>query len=669
MTDLSHLLNPEQFEAATAPDGPLLILAAAGTGKTRTLVYRVVHLIERGCPADRILLLTFTNKAAREMLERAESVTAGTAGGIWGGPFHSVANRMLRRHAGLLGYRPSFSILDADDQKTLMGRCIKQRGHSPKEFPKREVVLSLLSGAVNRGIDPALYLNGKADSLGVQPSLVMDVINDYVKAKKDAGAMDFDDLLVNALALLRDHAEVRERYQERFLHVLVDEYQDTNTLQSQFVDLLAARHRNLSVVGDDFQCIYSWRGSDYANILDFKTRYPDARIVKLERNYRSKAPILDLANASIEHNVNQFKKTLRPTREGAAALPKCTRVYSTRDQGAKVVKLVERALDAGFAPTDIAVLYRSHFHALDTQLALAKSKIAFRITSGVGFYEQAHVKDVISLLRVAENKDDFLSFSRVLQLFPGVGEGTSIKVWNAIGRAADLKSASGRAAVLSALPSRARPIWEKLSARLETYFRTAFPLNVKNLLGGFVDDFYLDYMRKAFDNADDRREEITELEADVAGRSGVNEFLEDVALLTNVDREAAGTAGAVRAPSVLLSTIHQAKGLEWPVVILIGVSENLFPSPKSIEEDGDDSEERRLFYVAVTRAMDALYIVSPSVRLMPDGGQFMCKESRFITEVPAKLLDREDETYGYGGYGGGYGGGYRRPKTNFGWGW
>ena len=240
-TDLRSLLNPEQFEAATAPDGPLLVLAAAGTGKTRTLVYRVVHLLERGVPSDRMLLLTFTNRAAREMLARAEEATLGTAGGIWGGTFHSVANRMLRRHARALGYPPDFAILDADDQRSLMGRVIKDLGHKPKEFPKREVVLSLLSGAVNRKLSPAEWLERRARSLDADAGELLEAMDRYATAKREMRAMDFDDLLVNGLRLLRENDEARERFQGRFLHVLVDEYQDTNALQAEFVDVIGAQ--------------------------------------------------------------------------------------------------------------------------------------------------------------------------------------------------------------------------------------------------------------------------------------------------------------------------------------------------------------------------------------------------------------------------------------------
>ena len=691
MTDLQSLLNPEQFEAATAPDGPLLILAAAGTGKTRTLVYRVVHLIERGVGPDEILLLTFTNRAAREMLERADAATRGLTSGLWGGTFHHVANRMLRRFGPSLGYPSDFPILDADDQKTLMGRCIKELGHSPKEFPKRELVLSLLSGAVNRGLEPAEFLERRAGSFDASPESMLRVMEEYRARKLELHAMDFDDLLVNALRLLRENENARRLYQERFRHVLVDEYQDTNILQSQFVDLLSARHRNLSVVGDDFQCIYSWRGSDYRNIMDFPERHPGTRIVKLERNYRSRPEILAVANASIAHNADQFSKTLRATRPGGAGRPEHVELGDGLSLGREVVALVRRALDDGYAPSDIAVLYRAHFNATESQLALAKARIPYRITSGTGFYEQQHVKDALALLRLAETPADGVSFERVAQLLPSVGETVCRRVWNALGNRFDAADPASRKALLDALPARARRAWEPVGEAMAAYRRGVFPSNVAALFESFRSSFYDEKMRREFENPEERGDDLKELAADIASHDGVREFLQDVALLTNLDR-GAGADPAEREKSVLLSTVHQAKGLEWPVVIVPWVCEGIFPSGRALAEQEGDGEERRLFYVAVTRAKDRLHLLQPRWRKTPDGGFFECQPSRFLRELPDGLLDFRPDTsagrtalawgdeapvyrpgggrggWGGGGWGrGGGGGGGRRIHVNFNW--
>ncbi len=676
-TDLKSLLNPEQYEAATAPDGPLLILAAAGTGKTRTLVYRVVHLLRRGVPASRLLLLTFTNRAAREMLERAADVTGGATAGIWGGTFHHVANRMLRTWAGAVGYPRDFSILDAEDQRSIMGRVIREAGFKPKEFAKKELVLSLLSGAVNRNVPIEEWLEKKADSVDVAGEDLLLCMRRYSERKREIAAMDFDDLLVNALRVLRENERARDEFQERFLHVLVDEYQDVNSLQSGFVDLVSGRHRNLSVVGDDFQCIYSWRGSDYRNIMDFPERHPGTKIVKLERNYRSLGPILELANASIVHNPDQFPKRLKAERPSESApKPVLHVVYDGRAQGAKVAELVKSYRGLGYKPSDIAVLYRSHFHAVDAQLALAKASIPYRITSGTGFYEQAHVKDAIALLRVAQTPTDGLAFLRVLQLLPAVGESTAERLWKTLGCAFDVTDGARRAALADALPAKARSVWARIDAPLARWNDSPFPKNVGDLIEAFLDSFYREYLRKQFDNADEREEELHQLVSDVASRSGIDEFLRDVALLTNLDREQARENAGLSGPDgeVLLSTIHQAKGLEWPVVIMLWAVEGMFPSSRSLDDQGGDDEERRLFYVAVTRARERLHIVQPEVRTSQDGGSFPCERSRFLREVPDVLYEEREDDDGFAGFGGGDrwrgagGGGGGRWRRDGGWG-
>lgn len=638
MTDLASLLNPEQFEAATAPDGPLLILAAAGTGKTRTLVYRVVHLIERGFSPSQILLLTFTNRAAREMLDRAESVTPGITSGLWGGTFHHVANRILRKYAPRIGYPNDFHILDADDQKTLMGHCIKDGGFTAKNFPKREIVLGLLSGSVNRGLDFADYLDEKSDNLEVSPDSIIKVTNNYIRRKFDIHAMDFDDLLVLALRMMKEHEDIRQYYQNRFNHVLVDEYQDTNTLQSEFVDILAEGHRNLSVVGDDFQCIYSWRGSNYKNIMDFPVRYPDARVIKLEQNYRSRPEILALANESIKHNPEQFQKVLRPTRQSAGRLPTTYSVYSDQEQSAKIAEIIKTALDDGYSYNDIAILYRSHFHSIETQLMFTKTRMPYAITSGVGFFEQAHAKDITALIRLTEFPSDWLSFSRVLGMLRGMGPAGVEKLWNKMGGVFKAEEKDHRNNLLSFMPEKARVQWEPISDAIATY--KAMNSTARGLINDFITAFYEAHLKNEYDNWQDRIDDIRELGSEIERRGNVREFLADIALLTNMDVEGE-KRDIENEPHVLLSTIHQAKGLEWPIVILLWAVEGMFPSGRSINEEADDYEERRLFYVAVTRAKERLHIMIPRMRFLHDGGMMECEPSRFVKEIPQTLFEKQ----------------------------
>ena len=676
MTDFSKLLNPEQCAAATSGDGPLLVLAAAGTGKTRTLVHRVAYLIESGIPASRILLLTFTNRAAREMRERAEKVSGPEVASIWSGTFHSVCARLLRRYGRKLGYGASFSILDEDDQKKLVGDIIKESVADPKEFPKKDVVAKIISEAANEAKSVAFVASRwLTKTAGVDPEAIAAIAAKYVERKKALDAMDFDDLISKGLELLKTDGQVREMLQDHFLHVLVDEYQDTNALQAEFTDILAAKHRNIMAVGDDFQCIYTWRGAKIENIMDFPRRWQGCRIVKLERNYRSTPGVLDVANTVMKDAANQFGKTLRPVRAGTGAKPVLAKGGDGRSQAAEVMRTVREAISRGYRPADVAVLYRSHFQSIEIQLAFAREKIPHRITSGVGVFEQVHVKDVLSYLRLLASKRDELSFLRFMTLFPGIGDAGAKKYWTKLGGTFDAADAAQRDALGAMLGAKARPLWPSVSkcfadasAALENGFDGS-------IIGQFCDLFYEERLRLRWEEeeAQDRLDDIKELAVQIANtEGGLPAFLADVALYTNLDAR----RNDPDADKVTLSTIHQAKGMEWPVVVVPWCSEGMFPSGKAVEE-GRIDEERRLFYVAVTRAKDELTLISPQIRKTADGNVFPVEPSVFVREIPPALVEQKrlyadfadfssrscsgGYSGGYGsggGYSGGYSGGY-----------
>ena len=399
--DYARELNPQQLAAVTAPPGPALVIAGAGSGKTRTLTYRVAYLLEQGIPADRILLLTFTNKAAGEMMRRVSDLLGQELRSLWGGTFHSVGARVLRSHADLLGYRRDFTILDRDDAKDLIKACIADAGIETKgtHFPKPEVLNEIFSLAINTHktaveiLDEQFgYLLEKYEGENELTEEVARLSQLYAKRKRATNAMDFDDLLALWLKLLQDHAEVREHYQRRFQFILVDEYQDTNKLQSDLIDLLAARHHNVTVVGDDAQSIYAWRGANFANILEFPKRYPGAKVFKIETNYRSTPEILKVANAAIAANTQQFTKELAPSRKSGLK-PALVACVDAAQQAAFIAQRVAELPEEGVNLNQVAVLYRSHFHALELQLELTKRHIPFSITSGIRFFEQAHIKD------------------------------------------------------------------------------------------------------------------------------------------------------------------------------------------------------------------------------------------------------------------------------------
>ncbi|MBQ1345720.1 MAG: ATP-dependent helicase [Kiritimatiellae bacterium] len=662
MTDFSKLLNPEQFAAATAGDGPLLVLAAAGTGKTRTLVHRVAYLVEQGVPADRILLLTFTNRAAREMLERAEKVVGPDVGAIWSGTFHSVCARFLRRYGSFLGYTPGFAIIDEEDQKKLLGDIIKATVREPKDFPKKEIVAKMISEAANESRPvAAIAERWQTKAAGFTPEEIAAVAEKYDARKRELNAMDFDDLLVNGLRLLRENDRVRTALQEHFLYVLVDEYQDTNGLQAEFTDILAAKHRNILAVGDDFQCIYTWRGAQIENILEFPKRWEGCRIVKLERNYRSVPGVLEVANVVMKDAPGQFEKRLRAFRGGANEKPWIYRVDDGRAQASEILRLVQEAHARGYRYSDMAVLYRSHFQSIDVQMTLARMNVPFRITSGIGVFEQIHTKDVLAYLRLLVNPADELSFLRFATLLPGVGEMSAKKFWEKLGRQFDPKRAEDRAALGGLLGKKAAPLWPALVKCFEGAQDHLDSEEVGALVEDFTDFFYEDHLNAEWDEteAEDRLQDVRELAAQIAAaENGLEGFLQDVALLTNLDARRNDPA----ADRVTLSSIHQAKGMEWPVVFVPWCSEGLFPSAKA-SEDGRLDEERRLFYVAVTRAKDLLYLFTPSVRRMADGGIMPVEPSTFVKEIPPELVNSRraysgyDGGFGGGGFRGGYGGG------------
>ncbi len=670
MTDFSQLLNPEQCAAATAGEGPILVLAAAGTGKTRTLVHRVAYLVEQGIPADRILLLTFTNRAAREMLERAQKVVGPEVSSIWSGTFHSICARFLRRYGALLGYQPGFAILDEDDQKKLVGEIIKESVASPKDFPKKEIILKMISEAANEQ-KPVGFIAARwqTKAAGFEPEQIVAIYEKYVARKRELNAMDFDDLLVNGLALLKTQDRVREMLQEHFLHVLVDEYQDTNTLQAEFTDILAAKHRNILVVGDDFQCIYTWRGAQIENILQFPDRWQDCQIVKLESNYRSVPGVLSLANAVMKDAPGQFDKMLRPTRSASGDKPWHYSVYDSRAQGSEILRLITEARELGYRYSDIAVLYRSHFQSIDVQMTLARMKIPVRITSGIGVFEQIHVKDVLAYLRLLVNPKDELSFLRFISLLPGVGAMSAQKLWTKMGKKFDPTDASDRVTLGGLLGTKAKPKWPALSKCFEGAREHLDAEEVGALVEDFSNFFYEDYLREEWEeqDAEDRLADVEELAVQIADAdNGLEGFLQDVALLTNLDAR----KNNLNTDCVTLSTVHQAKGMEWPVVMIPWCSAGMFPSAKAVEEDGRMEEERRLFYVAVTRAKDRLHLFSPQIRKTPDGGMFPVDPSIFIKEIPPELMNTRRVQSGYSDSYSSYGqrGGYGGSRSSYGYG-
>jgi DNA helicase II / ATP-dependent DNA helicase PcrA len=648
--DYARELNPQQLAAVTAPPGPALVIAGAGSGKTRTLTYRVAYLLEQGIPADRILLLTFTNKAAGEMMRRVSDLLGHELRSLWGGTFHSIGARILRLHADTLGYQRDFTILDRDDAKDLIKASLLDAKIDTKDkhFPKADVLNEIFSLAANTHKTIAELVEGQFSYFDKFVEEIADQHKRYIARKRATNGMDFNDLLALWLKLLQEHVDVREQYQRRFQFILVDEYQDTNKLQGDLIDLLAARHKNIMVVGDDAQSIYAWRGANFANILDFPKRYPGAKVFKIETNYRSTPEILNVANAAIAANVNQFAKELTPARKSGVkpALIACT------DAAQQAAFIAQRALelrDEGTSLNQIAILYRSHFHALELQLELTRQQIPFSITSGIRFFEQAHIKDATAYLKFVANPKDEVSFKRLALLLPGIGAKGAEKLFqnfalnmNAGGLKLETPSQPKIAVALQScsrsVPKKAAVAWTQFTATIAQLEDESTRKSAAKMLRLVMDAGYDDYLKETYDNYERRLEEIQQL-AEFAFQFGsVEEFLTQLALLTNVEAEDDPKDNSEK---IKLSTIHQAKGLEFEVVFVIMLCDGLFPSARSTESNDGEEEERRLFYVSITRAKNELYLSYPLIRggFGSTGNDIFQSPSRFLSEIPKGLLN------------------------------
>lgn len=641
--DYAAELNEQQLAAVTAKPGPQLIIAGAGSGKTRTLTYRVAYLLENGIDPRNILLLTFTNKAARQMLDRVANLLPIDASGIWGGTFHSVGNRILRRHGSALGYNSGFTIMDREDQKDLINAVVASAGIDPKEirFPKGDVLAELFSFVVNTETPLEELLAEKYPYFLPLLEKIQDVHARYEKKKKATNSVDFDDLLEKTLTMLQKHENIASFYRRQFQFILVDEYQDTNKIQADLIDLLAGEHRNVMVVGDDAQSIYSWRGANFQNILEFPKRYPDAQVFKIELNYRSVPEILQVANSAIAANVDQFQKNLQPVRESNSVKPAVVALNDGSEQAQFVAQRILELRDENVDLNEIAVLYRAHYHALELQLELSRRGIPYQITSGIRFFEQAHIKDVVSFLRLVANPRDEVAFKRMVKLLPGIGNRSAENLWSAwdksLNERGEIKSWSERLLPMK-VSAKSKRHWTQLANTLDEIAPGGEPNPPSEMITSVVEAIYDDYAKVNFTNYELRKEDLIQLAAFARQFKDLNEFLSQLALISNVDAEAAPNQNADR-EAVNLSTVHQAKGLEFHTVFVIWLTDGMFPSSRSMEERKDLEEERRLFYVAITRAKDELYLSYPHMRLTGGYGDVFQRPSRFLKEIPNKLVE------------------------------
>ncbi len=641
--DYRAALHDEHYAAVTAPPGPLLVLAGAGSGKTRTLTYRVAWLLAQGVKPHEILLLTFTNKAAKEMLHRVEDLTGVPAHRFWGGTFHHIGHKALRIHGEAVGLPRSFTILDAEEADGFLRDTVEETDKvffKDKTHPRPGVLFEIISFARNtqRALPDVIAANypqhdGIADRVAAFAAK-------YRERKRAQCVLDYDDLLEYWLELLQKAPDVAAYFAHRFRHVLVDEYQDTNVLQSQIVDLMGAHHR-IMAVGDDAQCIYTWRGANFENILTFPERHPGTQIYHVETNYRSTPEILEFANGVLaaQPKGRHFDKTLKPARPSGEQ-PFLVQTMDSREQAAFVCQRLTGLHDEGRALADVAVLYRAHFQALDLQLELSRLGIPYVITSGVRFFEQAHVRDLVALLRFLYNPTDYSAWQRIAVLLPKVGDKGAKKLYDlALDQARATQKnyldALASPAVAEKVPAGAREEWPKLMASLLQVADTMRHMKPHNAVEVALDGWYGDYLKGAYANYSSRLDDLKSLIGFASRYDEMQDLLAQIVLLNSEtsDRSVDPDADALK-----LTTVHQAKGLEYGVVFLIGLADGQFPLRRAIEA-GDIEEERRLFYVAVTRAKDELYLIYPRVSLK-GGPQMMMQPSRFLQETPDTLYQQ-----------------------------
>ncbi|MEO0557303.1 MAG: ATP-dependent helicase [Bacteroidota bacterium] len=638
--DYASALDPQQLAAATAGDGPTLVVAGAGTGKTHTLIYRLAYLVETGVPPDQIVLLTFTRRAAKEMIGRAGQLLDGRCDGVRGGTFHAFCLETLRRFAPKIGYPARFTVLDASDAADVLDLLRTERGLDKRavRFPKKRALLAMASAIANRGIELADLLEEAYPPYTGHLDTLAELFEAFADYKRRYGLMDYDDLLARTLELLQLE-DVRAAVAGRIRHVLVDEYQDVNRLQAELVAQFASLHGNLTAVGDDAQSIYRFRGADIAHILGFPRRYPGARVLKLEHNYRSVQPVLDLANRVLASSTRQYDKQLFTDREGGER-PVLVQAPDDHWEAKFVAQTVLARREEGVPLHRQAVLFRSSWCSYALEGELARRKIPFVKYGGLKLAEAAHIKDLVAYLRIAENPADAVAWNRSLLLLEGVGPKTARRVLDGIALAAD-----------GAAPPHA--LGEALSAALGSARASSGVASLGTLvnrlrqLDGPVEqqvELVLGHYRPHFERvyADEIAKREPDLEAFVAlaaRHRSRGAFLESLAL-DPLDLAVDGVEGAHQdEPPLVLSTIHSAKGLEFDTVFLIEALDGVLPSQYSTHRTEDLDEERRLLYVAITRAETELYLSYPVVQYQRGSGQFMTDPSRFLAKVPEGLLE------------------------------
>lgn len=649
--DFKTDLNEEQLKIVDNIQGPMLVIAGAGSGKTRTIVYSVAKLLVSGVKPSEIMLVTFTNKAAKEMIKRIETLLGKKPKGIWAGTFHSIASRFLRMYAKTLGLKPNYTIMDETDAKGLMKLSIDKADTKDLEerFPTSAMVKSILSFSINCNKTIREIIQWKHDQFDNDAIVAKlhEVINIYKNKKAEDSLVDFDDLLVFWNRLL-DERFIAKLIAKKIKYVLVDEYQDTNYIQDEIIYKIVQQNpeHNLMVVGDDSQSIYAFRGANFQNILNFEKKYKECKRYAITQNYRSVPEILDLANESIKHNFSQYRKEMHTTRKNGMK-PIHVSTESDEYQAEFMVNMINQLKFEEFDLDDIAVLYRAGYHSLRIELELQKYKIPYVVHSGVSFFERAHVKDLLAHLRIIQNPQDEISWSRILSLFQGIGKKTSSKIFDMISAINNpLKNliSNNRLSIILDKLKIPKLVREEICDYLKKFF-----ISIKyNKPNEVINKLILQlrkYLKIQYGNWQDRLEDLKQISIYSQNYDSIPIFLDTITLnKSTFESKKVGLPSLDNQSSLTLSTIHRAKGLEWKVVFIPMLSDNLFPSSKVKINSPAYEEERRIFYVAITRAKDRLFLISPkSIKVFK--GQRELNTSQFIKELNPNVYKKEIHNY------------------------
>ena len=633
-------VNASQYEAITATEGPLLVIAGAGSGKTRTLTYRVARLVEEGVPPSSILLLTFTRKAAQQMLQRATQLLDSRCGQVAGGTFHSFGNTILRKYASHLGFPPSFAIMDRVDAEAAISILRKEIDAAAKHrsFPRKHTLANIFSRAVNKmtTIEDVVY--DDYPHLSSDMEAVVSLFQAYKHHKSQHQLLDFDDLLVYLQQLLKTHPDIRDRISSSFQYIMVDEYQDTNKIQAEILYLLTGVHKNIMVVGDDSQSIYAFRGANFRNIMEFPNMFPGTRIITLEENYRSVQPILNLTNVIIDQAREKYSKTLF-TRKSGGSTPVLVNAWDENSQSLFVVRKIQELNQKGVALDKIAVLFRAGFHSFDLEIELNREQIPFIKVGGFKFVESAHIKDVLAHLRVIFNPHDRISWYRILLLINKIGPTTAQKIFEAI--------KNERSGTTGLLTMNFQTAAAQGLNRLKDLFSQfdSEPMPVAKM-GEAIIKYYLPILKERHDDHPKREKDLEQLHAIMERYGNLEHFLTDMAL--EPPNNSVGNRLSTETPSedrLVLSTVHSAKGLEWHTVFIIWALDGRFPSSQSLYKDEDLEEELRLMYVAATRARENLYFTYPGQAYDHSSGTMLNRPSRFIDMMPESILEQQPADY------------------------